>query len=924
MLIKCKMCGGDLTVIEGSTVCECEYCGSRQTLPKLNADSDRKANLFDRASHFRRAYDYDKAMGIYEQILNEDGADAEAYWGIVLCRYGIEYVEDPTSGKRVPTINRVQYTSILADEDYKAALNHADSLQRPVYEEEAAYIDSVQKGILEISRNEKPYDVFICYKETDENGQRTHDSQDAQDIYYGLTEQGYKVFFSRITLEDKLGREYEPYIFAALNSAKVMLVIGSKAEYFNAVWVKNEWSRYLALMKNDRKRLLIPCYKNMDPYELPDALSGLQSQNMGKIGFMQDLLRGVKKVLDADKKPEQQPQVIVQNSTSAEVNALLDRAFMALEDGEFAKADGFCEQALNKDAKNARAYLGKLMAEVKVRKEIDLQHHDKSIRQYGNYEKALRFADEKLKNWLTEAAEANARYVKEKQLKERYDQAVNELRAASTMEALQGVRSKLSALSGYSDAAEKLKVCNAKIAELMEKQKKDRYDQTIHELSGANTPKDVRAIRSKVASLERFQDVADALAACDEKLELICSRDYAAAVALMESGEYGQADAAFRAIGDYRDTKMLAQQCHDLEIRRQEEIKAANAERFAREEAERKEKERVATELKRQQEEIKRREKAAKAAKTKKVSLAVAVFAVICIAAFFVVTKVILPARNYEYAIQLRSEGKYMEAISQFMQLGTYKDSSEQVNATYYERGKAKQAAGDWDGAWDDFYEAHSYSDAKEQMLVTCYLEGESKRDAGDWDGAVAAFTRAGNYSDAAEQIRHTRFLQASALYTDGQYLDVITILLSETGLTLEKTISEVETNPQYSEYLSHAGIMQILRLLASCEGTYCVKGTYTGYGQTVDYDYQLDVKYKLTDGKVVADVHYTGYTGTLGKGNVNVITDENSPYNISIEVTGKNSYTKKNQYITFLLNPDNAIASCPDWDKTYVLTKEE
>ena len=47
-----------------------------------------------------------------------------------------------------------------------------------------------------------------------------------------LTQAGYKVFFSRITLEDKLGREYEPYIFAALNSAKVMVVIGTKQEMF--------------------------------------------------------------------------------------------------------------------------------------------------------------------------------------------------------------------------------------------------------------------------------------------------------------------------------------------------------------------------------------------------------------------------------------------------------------------------------------------------------------------------------------------------------------------------------------------------------------------------------------------------------------------------------------------------------------------
>ncbi|MBQ1685574.1 MAG: hypothetical protein II072_08705, partial [Clostridia bacterium] len=107
---KCKMCGGDLIIEQGSTVAECEYCGSKQTLPKL--DDDRRANLYDRANHFRRNNEFDKAAGIYEQILNEDTTDAEAYWSLVLCRYGIEYVEDPATRKRVPTVNRAQFTSI--------------------------------------------------------------------------------------------------------------------------------------------------------------------------------------------------------------------------------------------------------------------------------------------------------------------------------------------------------------------------------------------------------------------------------------------------------------------------------------------------------------------------------------------------------------------------------------------------------------------------------------------------------------------------------------------------------------------------------------------------------------------------------------------------------------------------------------------
>ena len=263
---KCKMCGGTIEFEQGATIGVCDSCGLKQTLPRL--DDDRRTNLYDRANHFRRNNDFDKAMGIYEQILNEDKTDAEAYWSIVLCRYGIEYVEDPSSHKYIPTVNRTQLTSIFADEDYKSALVYAGAYQKALYEEEAKSIDEIQMGILSIAQKEEPFDIFICYKETDANGRRTQDSVLANDLYHQLTQEGFKVFFSRITLEDKLGIAYEPYIFAALNSAKVMVVLGTKSEYFNAVWVKNEWSRYLALIKSGAKKTLIPAYRDMDHFFL--------------------------------------------------------------------------------------------------------------------------------------------------------------------------------------------------------------------------------------------------------------------------------------------------------------------------------------------------------------------------------------------------------------------------------------------------------------------------------------------------------------------------------------------------------------------------------------------------------------------------------------------------------------------------------
>ena len=362
-VFKCKMCGGTLEIQRNATVVTCDYCGTQQTLPKL--DDERRVNLYDRANHFRRNNDFDKAMGIYEEILNEDQTDAEAYWSLVLCKYGIVYVQDPTTRKQVPTVNRAQFTSVIADENYKSALQYADELQRTLYQQEAKYIDEVQKGILAISQNEKPFDVFICYKETDNFGRRTHDSVLAQDLYYQLTQEGFNVFFSRITLEDKLGTAYEPYIFAALNSAKVMVVLGTQPEHFKAVWVKNEWSRFLALVKNSKgQKVLIPAYKDMDPYDLPDDFSHLQAQDMSKLGFMQDLIRGIKKIAT-----QGEPNVIStidvvadSRNTNKEIDSLLKRGFMFLQDEEWDKANEYFERVLILDLECADAYVGVAMA----------------------------------------------------------------------------------------------------------------------------------------------------------------------------------------------------------------------------------------------------------------------------------------------------------------------------------------------------------------------------------------------------------------------------------------------------------------------------------------------------------------------------------------------------------------------------------
>ncbi len=472
-IFKCKMCGGTLEISDNQSTAVCEYCGTQQTLPKL--DDEKRANLYDRANHFRRNNEFDKAAAIYEQILNEDSNDAEAYWSLVLCRYGIEYVEDPATRKRVPTVNRAQFTSIFDDDNYKSALQYADGYQKEIYEKEAKAINEIQKGILAISQNEEPFDVFICYKETDNNGRRTHDSVLANDLYHQLKNEGFKVFFSRITLEDKLGVAYEPYIFAALNSAKVMVVLGTKPEYFNAVWVKNEWSRYLSLVKaSNGKKIIVPAYRDMDPYDLPEEFSHLQAQDMSKLGFMQDLIRGIKKIINTDNKSGK--ETVVVNAGNTSVAPLIKRAFLFLEDGNWTEANDYCEKVLDLDPENAEAYLGKMMADLRCRRKESLKEQEESFENNANYSKTIRFATPELKSEL----QAYINCITERKEQERqeaiYSDAINKMNSAIDEDDYDTIIELFESVPDYKDSKEQISLCRQEIEKIREENERLRLE----------------------------------------------------------------------------------------------------------------------------------------------------------------------------------------------------------------------------------------------------------------------------------------------------------------------------------------------------------------------------------------------------------------------------------------------------------------
>lgn len=649
-IFKCKMCGGTIEFNPGDTVGVCDSCGTKQTLPRL--DDDRRANLYDRANHFRRNNDFDKAAGIYEQILNEDNTDAEAYWSLVLCHYGIEYVEDPQSRKRIPTVNRAQFTSIFDDDNYKSALHYADGYQKELYEDEAKAINEIQKGILAISQKEEPFDVFICYKETDNSGRRTQDSVLANDLYHQLTQEGFKVFFSRITLEDKLGTAYEPYIFAALNSAKVMVVLGTKPEYFNAVWVKNEWSRYLSLVKNSNgKKMLIPAYKDMDPYDLPEEFSHLQAQDMSKLGFMQDLIRGIKKIVSAGaSKAEVKETVAVGGNVNVE--PLLERAFMFLEDGDWGEANEYCEKVLDQDPKNVRAYLGKLMAECRACRMEDLQNCEQPFDGSGNYNKILRFAEPKLietlKGYIAHINERN----ENARLTGIYNRAVSAMNEANSENEYKAAAEIFKTVPGFKDADSLVEKCldNAETC------RKDALYNSARSQMSQNTISSYESAIRMFESISGWKDADEQIYACQKKIE---------------------------------------------ELKAKEEAERLEAERKA--EAERLERERKAEEHRIA---VEKRKK-----KAKKVFAIGTPIVCACIAFVLVLITVIMPKQKYNQAMELISSGDYDSAYALLEEIG----DKETIASNKYDRAIKYIDSGDYKTACI-LLNGLSYRDSAEKL----------------------------------------------------------------------------------------------------------------------------------------------------------------------------------------------------------------
>lgn len=297
----CQVCGAEALVLnEWKKEYKCCACDAVFAIEDSFAADAEALNDFQDAERLlqQNPPSFDYAETQFDLIIRKFPTWSAGYWGRLRAKYCIKYEID-YNGKSVPSCYMAIYEDIRENDDYKNALRYASPELKQVYVEQALRIAEVARVWRENAKKYN-YDVFISFKETDdETHSFTRDRQEMFDLYNHLTTRGYKVFFSPVSLHqrDIYGAQSEPYIFDAIDDAKIMIVYGSKAEYFNSTWVQNEWQRYyLAIgkgMKNPGS--LIVAYEGFNAIDLPNVLRKNQAIDANSKHFYNDIVELIEK-----------------------------------------------------------------------------------------------------------------------------------------------------------------------------------------------------------------------------------------------------------------------------------------------------------------------------------------------------------------------------------------------------------------------------------------------------------------------------------------------------------------------------------------------------------------------------------------------------------------------------------------------------
>lgn len=414
----CNICGSALAYKDGRWVCPA--CGAPS---ETDITGEEESLLYNAAQKLRLA-DFGEAEEAYRDIVRRYPDNSAAWWGLVLAKNGIKYEID-ADGTAKPTCYAASLRKIYDDTDFKRAIALcADKQVRADMISRAERLDEIREIWLKKVSGERPYDVFLCFKDSDDvgMGRRTDDSYEVANLYAYLCKLGYNVFFSRESLRDKVAEEYEPYIYNAIDTAKVMVVYGSKADYFNSTWMHNEWSRFRCRVECGDKQpnaLVVVCDKGLDVQTLPHPLNKMQVLNATLKTFYGDLVSHIRRVVGAN----EPTQGNLYNAAATVAAGQLQLADTMLACRRFELADKHFAKALQADKNSFRAAWGKFLCAVKCINDDELTKLSEPFFERAEYADAFARADSEQKQRLADLCTSWAAFHD----KHKYDEPIKQI-----------------------------------------------------------------------------------------------------------------------------------------------------------------------------------------------------------------------------------------------------------------------------------------------------------------------------------------------------------------------------------------------------------------------------------------------------------------------------------------------------------------
>ena len=300
---RCEVCGSTSIENCGNGVYKCRSCDATYRVDDGLSEKDienviHRINAFDSAERQLSINqpNFYEAERQFKKITEDYPEYSAGYWGLLRAKYGIKFERD-TNGKAMPSCYIGEYEDIRKSPEYQKAVDYAETKEiKTSYENMAVYIADVAREVREKAAK-FDYNIFISFKDSGQDREKMYN------LYDGLRDKKYKAFFSPVSLKKSGmgGLDYEPFIFNAIEKSRALIVYGSKPEYFESVWVQNEWRRYERAIEEKRKAegSLIVLYEGFNPKDLPPELRKKEAINFSDFNASEQIYSALERIFGA-------------------------------------------------------------------------------------------------------------------------------------------------------------------------------------------------------------------------------------------------------------------------------------------------------------------------------------------------------------------------------------------------------------------------------------------------------------------------------------------------------------------------------------------------------------------------------------------------------------------------------------------------